>query len=168
MKLYRRFLLAACVLLLFSGQALAVEAGQQAPDFSLPGSGQQSLKLSEFRGKLVYLDFWASWCESCKQSLPWMASLSNTIDPAKFEVIAVNLDSERADAEEMLNMLNAKFRVAFDAEGQTPEMFNVQAMPSSFLIDPQGKVISVFEGFDAQHRMEIERQIQNQLKANGA
>ena len=156
--------LLALILVLSGAQPLlAVEAGESAPDFSLPARNSTTLTLSAYRGKLVYLDFWASWCSSCRESIPWMNTLKGRVGADDFEIIAVNLDTRPSSAEELLEELGVTFPVVFDAKGETPERFAVEAMPSSYLIDRDGKVVSVFVGFSAEHRKQIESEIKKLL-----
>lgn len=92
----------------------------------------------EFRGRVVYLDFWASWCGPCKQSFPWLQTLKNKYESQGLTIVAVNLDADHRDAEAFLHQLSPTFEVRFDPKGELAELFRVQAMPSSVLIDRHG------------------------------
>lgn len=134
----------------------------QAPDFSLPGaSGTVSLR--DFRGKVVLIDFWASWCVPCRQSFPWMTSMMNRYGGQGFAIVAVNLDKQRDAAARFLETFPAPFPVAFDPSGKTAEGFRVEAMPSSFLVSRTGEIIHIYAGFDPGHAQTIESQIQEAL-----
>lgn len=98
------------------------------------------LNLSDYHGKVVYLDFWASWCKPCQKSFPWMNGLVNKYPADKFVVVTVNLDSDSADMERFLAQLPAKFAVFHDAKGTLAERFQLPGMPTSFLIDAKGQV----------------------------
>lgn len=128
--------------------ARAVEAGDSAPDVALPGSSVGA-RLSELRGRWVYLDFWASWCAPCLQSFPWMAQLQQKYAAAGLLVLAVNVDAQRADADAFLARHPAGFALAFDAQGDAARRFAIRGMPSSVLIDPLGRVRWVHRGFRA-------------------
>src|ERR1700678_2087156 len=91
------------------------------------------LDLNAYRGKVVYLDFWASWCGPCKQSFPWMETMKRTYAGQGLEVIAVDLDGDRADADRFLAQFHPTFDVRFDPEGELAEAYKVQGMPSSVL-----------------------------------
>lgn len=145
----------------FSASAEGSE--NQAPDFDLPGK-QVNVKLSNSQGKLVYLDFWASWCGPCRQSFPWMNTIQEKYRSQGFEVIAVNLDAQHEDAQKFLATTPAKFTVAFDSQGQTPRQYGVKGMPTSYLIGRDGKIIARHTGFSAADRDKLEQKIQTSLE----
>jgi len=120
--------------------------------------------LDKYAGKVVLVDFWASWCEPCLRSFPWMNDLQRRHGDAGLVVVAVNLDQERALAEAFLKKTPANFRLEFDAAGDLARRFGVQAMPTSFLIDRRGKVRIRHAGFRDKQRAERERQIEDLLK----
>ena len=130
-----------------------------APGFTLPGQNK-TIQLSDYKGKVVYLDFWASWCEPCKRSFPWMNELQSLYGEDGFEIIAVNLDTSRKDAEEFLKQMPATFDVAFDKSGKTAEAYNLKAMPSSFLIDRKGRLVHKSLGYRVQEKKIVEKKIQ--------
>jgi thiol-disulfide isomerase/thioredoxin len=103
--------------------------------------------LQEFRGRVVYLDFWASWCGPCRQSFPWMQRLKSTYEDQGLAVIAVNLDTSRADADKFLTQFRPTFEVRFDPTGTLAELYKVRGMPSSVLIDRHGVVRFSHVGF---------------------
>lgn len=143
---------------LSTGAAHAVEAGQPAPDIELQyGGGTQ--KLSDMKGKVVYLDFWASWCVPCRQSFPWMNEMQRKYGPQGLQVVGVNLDAKRADADQFLAQVPAQFAVAFDAKGDSAKRAGVKGMPTSLLIDAQGKVVMVHQGFREDERAELEAKL---------
>jgi cytochrome c biogenesis protein CcmG, thiol:disulfide interchange protein DsbE len=105
------------------------------------------LDLEQFRGRVVYLDFWASWCGPCKQSFPWMQAMKNAYAEQGLTVVAVNLDADRADAEKFLRRLQPTFEVRFDPRGELAVIYKVKAMPSSVLIDRHGVARFSHTGF---------------------
>src|SRR6202453_5010500 len=86
------------------------------------------LDLHGFRGRVVYLDFWASWCGPCRQSFPWMQTMKSTYEVQGLTVIAVNLDTNRAEADKFLNRFHPTFEVRFDPRGDLGELYKVQGM----------------------------------------
>ena len=147
--------------------ASAIEAGQPAPAFSLPKQGGGALALSDLKGQVVYLDFWASWCGPCRQSFPWMNEMQARYGGQGFKVVGVNVDAKTADAEKFLSQVPAQFAVAFDAKGETPGKYAVQGMPTSMLIGADGRVVKVHSGFRADDRKDLEAAIEGALKAAG-
>ncbi len=96
------------------------------------------LDLASLQGRVVYLDFWASWCGPCKQSFPWMQSMKAMYEAQGLTVIAVNLDTDRADADKFLAQFKPTFDVRFDPKGEFAELYKIEGMPSSVLIDRHG------------------------------
>jgi thiol-disulfide isomerase/thioredoxin len=143
--------------------ALAVDVGQPAPNFALPGMQGRVVALESLRGQVVYVDFWASWCGPCRRSFPWMNDLQRKYGGKGFAIVAVNVDKKRADADKFLALFPASFSVAFDEAGTSPAAFGVKGMPSSYLIDGRGNVVLVEQGFLDQRRTEIEDRVKSLL-----
>jgi cytochrome c biogenesis protein CcmG, thiol:disulfide interchange protein DsbE len=152
-----------CVALLLN-VAHALKVGDVAPALNLPtASGATTAAFDKSNGKVFYVDFWASWCGPCKQSFPWMSEMHDKYASRGLEIVAVNVDTRRADADRFLSQTPVKFTVAFDAKGDTPKRFAVPGMPSSYLIDGNGKVIAVHSGFRDSDRAKLENAIVNAL-----
>ena len=109
----------------------AAEAGAPAPALTLPGAAGPVVLPA--KGKVVLVDFWASWCGPCRQSFPWMNRMQQRYGAAGLQIVAVNVDQDRAEAEAFLRKLPAAFTVAFDGGGDTPKRWGVRAMPTSVL-----------------------------------
>jgi cytochrome c biogenesis protein CcmG/thiol:disulfide interchange protein DsbE len=121
------------------------------------------LDLNAYRGKVVYMDFWASWCGPCKQSFPWMQAMKDTYDRQGLTVIAINLDMDRADADKFLERFRPTFDVRFDPKGKLAEFYKVQVMPSSMLIDRHGVTRFIHSGFRPIDGAAFEAQVQELL-----
>ena len=134
-----------------------------APDFKLEGQ-QKQVKLSDYRGQIVYLDFWASWCQPCRKSFTWMNKMQSLYGKEGFKVIAINLDESRQKADKFLEQIPANFDIAFDHRGNTAETYNVKAMPSSYLIDKHGNVIHANLGFRGKDEEKLEAKIRNLIR----
>jgi thiol-disulfide isomerase/thioredoxin len=124
-----------------------------------PASARTPLDLRDLRGQVVYLDFWASWCGPCRQSFPWMKSLESIYRKRGLTVVAVDLDHDHDDAQRFLRTFRPNFKVIFDPRGALAQRFDVSGMPSSFLIDRQGKVRFTHVGFRLNERAEYEREV---------
>lgn len=143
----------------FAAQASwAIDPGNTAPEFELGGQ-HGPVKLSDFHGKLVYLDFWASWCDPCKRSFPWMNQLQTRFGPQGLQVLGVNLDRKRADADAFLAVVPANFAIGFDPGAAVARAYGLKGMPSSALIGRDGKVLLMHEGFNDTDKAELEHQI---------
>lgn len=106
-----------------------------------------SLDLSAYRGKVVYLDFWASWCTPCRQSFPWMNAIQDEYRGRGLVVIAVNLDHAHHLATDFLSQNPADFKIVYDPDGNLASRYHVAAMPTSVLIGRDGKIRYVHAGF---------------------
>ena len=156
--------LALLVSVTWIGTASALNVGDTAPNVTLPASTPATtVDLAKLKGKIVYVDFWASWCGPCKQSFPWMNDMHAKYAARGLEIVAINVDGKQADAERFLATTTAKFTVAFDAKGQTPKQFDVKAMPTSYLIGGDGKVLLIHAGFRDADRAALEATIDNAL-----
>ena len=142
--------------------AVALDPGQAVPDIAL-GAGAE--RLSQLKGKVVYVDFWASWCGPCRQSFPWMNEMQGKYGAKGLQIVGVNLDAKRADADQFLAQVPAKFSVGFDAKGDSAKQFGVKGMPTSVLIGPDGKVLAIHQGFKDEDRKELEAKFVSALSA---
>ena len=153
---YKNVLLALCLLL--PAAARALDAGAAAPPFELAGLNGP-VNLANYRGQVVYLDFWASWCGPCKRSFPWMNEVQARFGAQGLRIIAVNLDEQREDAKRFLAATPAQFLIALDPSGATARKYAVKGMPSSMLIGRDGKLISTHAGFNDNDKAKLEQQI---------
>jgi cytochrome c biogenesis protein CcmG, thiol:disulfide interchange protein DsbE len=112
-----------------------------------PVHAAASLDLTGFRGRVVYLDFWASWCGPCRQSFPWMEILKSQYAAQGLEIVAINVDADRADADKFMRKFHPTFEVRFDPKGELAEFYKVHGMPSSVLIDRHGVARFAHVGF---------------------
>ena len=157
-------LMVLCLTLALSQGALAASKGQTAPNFKLPGIKSGNLmSLKSLRGKVVYLDFWASWCGPCRQSLPLLNDLRKELKSKGFEVLAVNLDEDKADAKAFLKQFPVSYPVLLDPKGKVPQKYDLPGMPTSYLIDRKGKIRSVHIGFKKQDMQKIRKEVMSLL-----
>lgn len=139
--------------------------------FLIPTSfAQQSNVLQNFdqlmashQGKVIYLDFWASWCGPCRKSFPWMNDMQKKYQQQGLVIISVNVDNDKALADEFLAEVPANFHIAYDPKGKLARKFKLKGMPSSYLIDRSGKMVSAHVGFSASKKSKYEQEIRNLL-----
>ena len=149
--------------LLFAGSAVSVELGKPAVDFELLDSKQEGVKLSGYQGKVVYLDFWASWCVPCRETFPFMNQLQEKYGKDGLEIIAVNIDTKRPDADKFLAQYPPGFTVLFDPKRAVAKSYELKGLPTTFLIDRSGNVISTHLGFQKDRAGELEAHITKAL-----
>ncbi len=130
------------------------------------GNASDSLNLNDYRGKVVVLDFWASWCVPCRRSFPWMNEMQEKYGDDGLVIIAVNLDNEPSDADKFLQQYPANFSIAYDHDRQLANQYSVEAMPSSYLIDRDGSVIERHLGFKSGKTSDYEAAIVAALRSN--
>ena len=160
-----RRIFCAAALLLAAGAAAAIEPGERAPDLSLPALRDVApVALGSFRGRVTYVDFWASWCVPCRESMPLLDSLYKRHRDAGFAVLGVNKDVTVADAERFLTRVKVTFPLAADAKDAAARAFDVKAMPSGYLIDRKGVVRKVHRGFTTETAASLESEITALLK----
>ncbi len=158
--MYKVFLIAMTALISMTFNANAAEVGQPAPQFNLPSLLQnQPVSLNQFSGKVVYVDFWASWCAPCRTSFPLLNKLQQKLKDQGFEVVAINLDEDPANAEKFLKDFSVTFTILRDRNGEWADKYVVESMPTSFIVDRQGVIQNIHHGFTSDDINELEQKI---------
>lgn len=152
--------IAAAILFATCAVARAVTVGEVAPPLRAQDSDGRWHNLQELRGKVVYVDFWASWCAPCRKSMPMLDRLQRQWSE-DLVVIGVNVDAERNDALEFLQSTPVGFPIVFDPRGEWPERFAAPGMPTGYLIDRAGVVRHVKVGYKASELPELETTIKS-------
>ena len=116
--------------------------------------------LNEHQGKVVVVDFWASWCSPCRKSFPWLNDMQAKYKTQGLVVIGVNLDNQRTLADEFLETSPAKFSIIYDPKGQLAKKLKVKGMPSSYIFNREGKLVGSHVGFFPEKRSDYETKIQ--------
>lgn len=138
-------------------------AGKPAPEFVLTGlASEDSVTLSALRGKVVFIDFWASWCIPCRQLMPRIAELKARYP--ELEVVAVSVDANREKAITFLRAVEPSLRAVHDADHAVADAYGVEQMPSSFVIDRDGKLRFRHDGYTAKDLDAIGRQVRMLLE----
>lgn len=147
-----------------ASQAAMPKIGAAAPDFALKSSSGKNLKLSEHRGEVVMINFWATWCGPCRQELPLLNRLHEQYRKTGFTLLGVNIDDRQDAAQDMAKKLGITFPVLFDTDKRVSRLYDVNAMPSTVLIDRDGKVRYIHLGYRAGYETSYETQIRELLK----
>jgi thiol-disulfide isomerase/thioredoxin len=119
--------------------------------------------LARHHGKVVVVDFWASWCKPCRESIPWLNEMHSRYGTHGLVVIGVNVDAEHADAERFLRDVPIHFGVVFDPKGEIAQQFKVAGMPTTLVFDRSGKLVQSRIGFRAARKDEEETALQELL-----
>jgi thiol-disulfide isomerase/thioredoxin len=140
------------------------KAGSPAPGFTLRGTAGARVSLSDFKGKVVFLDFWATWCPPCRMSTPAVIALSKKLSGEKAEVIGVNLDEDTDVVVPHIKKEGVPYLTLYGSEGSVAQDYGVHAIPSFFVIDPKGGLVKKYSGFYPGMEREWEKEIRALLK----
>ena len=135
------------------------KAGDPAPDFEQSTLAGGKLKLSALHGKVVLVDFWASWCEPCKKELPLLSQLAKRLRPKGIEIVAINVDTKRESVDQFLKAHGVELNVLLDPKGAIAQFYEPPKMPSSFVVDKSGRIRIVNAGFEPGDEKKIEQQL---------
>ena len=124
----------------FAWSASATDAAVPAPAFTLASRAGGQVSLADLKGQVVMINFWASWCGPCRQEFPALDQIYAKYKPMGFTLVAINVESEKADAEKFLAATPASFPILFDPDNKVSGSYGVSAMPTTVLVDRQGRV----------------------------
>lgn len=130
-------------------------------ELKVDGLTQLQAQIAQAKGKIVYVDFWASWCGPCRQSFPWLNKMQQEHSGNGFTVISVNLDAKRQFADEFLAQVPANFDVIYDPKGLSARHYKIKGMPSSFIVDRKGNIVSQHVGFNAEKQQIYQQELVN-------
>ncbi len=172
-----RIITIAFLLLIMTGTAPAIPPapweieglmGNEAPELTLPDLEGKSISLKSFRGNVILLNFWATWCAPCKREMPALDKLHNRYKKRGFRVIAVSIDNDKAAIEEFLRKIPLSFTILHDMKIEAAKRYKVYAYPTTFLIDRKGTIRKKFIGeedwLDSSRTKLIERFLDEKYK----
>lgn len=139
-------------------------AGVAADESARPLDPVETLDLEAFRGKVVVVDFWASWCVPCRRSFPWLDEMQRKYGEQGLVVIGINEDDAAGDAEDFLRNYPVSFRIVRDRDGALARRFDLLAMPSSYVLDRDGEIAARHLGFKSARRDEYEETLRRLLQ----
>lgn len=141
--------LVSLILVIAAHTVYAAKIGDSAPSFRARTlDGSQTVSNEDLKGKVIFVDFWASWCTPCLKSLPEFEHLQTSFAGRDdVVVLAINLDENPKDATKFISGLDISYKILADADGKIPESFGVSTMPSSFIIDKEGVIRYVHKGY---------------------
>lgn len=159
----RSLLLRSLLLPALLSSALCAQA-DVAPDFTLKSNSGTNLRLSEHRGEVILLNFWASWCGPCRQEMPHLDALQKKYEPLGVNVIGVSVDKEPEKANQLLREIPVTFPVLYDTESLVSAAYNVAAMPTTVLIDRDGNMRYLHKGYKPGYEQQYEEQIKKLIR----
>ena len=139
-------------------------AGQAAPDFVLKSASGDNLRLSEYRGEVVMINFWATWCGPCRQELPLLDELYGRYNKVGFHLLGVNIDDDSSKALQMAEELSVSFPVLFDKQKEVSKLYSVEAMPVTVLVDREGTIRHVHQGYKPGYEQDYLNEIRSLLR----
>jgi len=148
MKGFKNIVLGA-LFTVFAATSLASSGlvGQSAPDFALKSAVGENVRLSELRGDVVMINFWATWCGPCRQEMPLLDDLYTRYERVGFSLLGVNIDDDSSRAMKMIEELGVNFPVLFDSKKDVSKLYEVEAMPVTVLVDRDGTVRHIHHGY---------------------
>ena len=144
---FKQFLSTIILGLCLSVSVQASDISGPAPNFTLKSSSGKNIKLSELRGQVVLLNFWASWCGPCRQEMPLLDDLHKRYSKLGFTVLGVNVEEDSSKAKNMLRSIPVTFPILFDTNNTVSKAYNVSAMPSTVMIDRDGNMRYLHKGY---------------------
>ncbi|HKU91050.1 MAG TPA: TlpA disulfide reductase family protein [Steroidobacteraceae bacterium] len=146
--------------------ALAASSSGPAPGFTLSGRGGKSIDLSQFKGQVVMINFWASWCGPCREEMPLLEDIYKKYKPMGFTMLAVNVEPNTKDADAWLAKLKkpVTFPIAYDVDSKVSKLYKVETMPSTVIVDRKGNVRALHRGYKAGDENFYLTQIRTMLK----
>ncbi len=149
---------------LLASTAMAEEISGPAPNFTLKSRSGENLKLSEYRGEVVMINFWASWCGPCRQEMPLLEQLYTRYSPLGFTILGINVEEDSKLAEKLLEEIPVNFPILFDTENAVSEKYNVVAMPSTIMVDRDGNMRYLHLGYMPGYEVDYEKQIKELIR----
>ena len=144
--------------------ASALDVGDTPPDWSMTTLAGKPISLASLRGKVVLIDFWASWCAPCKEEMPFLEGLHKKHGGAGLVIVGVSVDKDRENADKFIRALKVTFPIIHDDKHTVADQYKPPRMPTSFVLDRQGKVRFVHAGYRKEDAVSLEREIAQLLK----
>jgi peroxiredoxin len=137
----------AAALLAFALPALALSTSKPAPQFSLAARGGKTVNLAQYKGQVVMINFWATWCGPCRQEMPLLENIYKKYNKAGFTLLGVNVEPDSKPAEDWLKATPVSFPILFDTKSEVSKLYEVSGMPSTVIVDRKGNVRVIHHGY---------------------
>ncbi len=155
MKLRASLVVLAGLTGLLGGTAHTMNVGDQVPDFVRADLGGSEVQLSRYRGKLVVLNFWASWCPPCREEMPVFSNWQKELQTRGLQVVGISMDDDRSQVAEFLAQYPVSYPIVMGDAKFAGQFGGVLGLPLTYLIDPQGRVVARYQGKVDLAKMEV-------------
>lgn len=142
----------------------AKKMGEAAPDFTLKSNSGSNIRLSEQKGTVVLVNFWASWCGPCRKEMPLLEEMQKKYSPLGFTVLGVNVDKDSSLADKILDDIPVSFPILFDASGDISKLYDVDAMPTTVIVDRNGKMRFLHRGYKPGYEEDYAAQVKQLIR----
>lgn len=152
------------IFLMTTSYAASEKLSGKAPNFTLKSRSGKNIKLSELRGEVVMLNFWASWCGPCRKEMPLLEKIHNKYKRLGFTLLGVNVEENSSAAKNYLKDVKVSFPILFDTTNKTSKLYDVSAMPTTILIDRNGNKRFIHKGYKPGYENDYKKQIKKLLR----
>lgn len=163
-KFARNYLLLLTCLVAWSGIAESASISGPAPNFTLKSLSGKNIKLSELTGNVVLVNFWASWCGPCRQEMPLLDAIHKKYEPLGFTVLGINVEEQVANAKSFIDERPVDFPILFDSNNQVSKLYNVIAMPTTVVIDRDGKIRYIHQGYQSGDEVKYRKMVKTLVR----
>ena len=165
-QIFRKMFKGIALAAVCASAALAASSSGPAPGFTLSGRGGKNIDLAQFKGQVVMINFWASWCGPCREEMPLLEDIYKKYKPMGFTMLAVNVEPNSKDADAWLAKLKkpVSFPIAYDVDSKVSKLYKVETMPSTVIVDRKGNVRALHRGYKAGDENFYLTQIRTMLK----
>jgi peroxiredoxin len=164
LKLFRSFVVVIGLLGLLVMPVSAKPISGKAPEFTLKSRGGQNLRLSDYRGQVLLINFWASWCGPCRQEMPLLENLYKRYNKLGFTIMGVNVDTDSTKANNYLRDISVTFPIVYDTTNAVSKSFNVNAMPTTVIVDRNGNMRFLHQGYQPGYENDYKKEVVQLIK----
>ena len=164
LKMLRSLVVAFGLLSMVVSPASASNISGKAPEFTLKSRSGQNLRLSDYRGQVLLINFWASWCGPCRQEMPLLEDLYKRYNKLGFTILGVNVDTDSTKANNYLRDISVTFPIMYDTTNTVSKSYNVNAMPTTVIVDKNGNMRFLHQGYKPGYEKEYKKQVVQLIK----
>lgn len=164
LKLFRLLVVTIALFGIFAVPASASVVSGKAPVFTLKSRGGQNLRLSDYRGQVLLINFWASWCGPCRSEMPLLEELYKRYNKLGFTIMGVNVDNDSTKANNYLRDITVTFPIVYDTTNAVSKSFNVNAMPTTVIVDRNGNMRFLHQGYKPGYENDYRKEVVQLIK----